>query len=221
MPPIPPLPAERVTRSSPFTETGLDYLGPLYVRDETSEEKKVWICLFTCLAVRAIHLEVVSDLSAEQFLLCLRRFIALYGAPRQIYSDNASQFKLTKETIDKAWNDVQTDVDVQSYTSEQNIQWHFITTSAPWMGGFYERLVGLVKRSLRKTLGKSRVTQDQLTTVVTEIAAVLNTRPLVYLSDDINSGSVLSPQCFLRMKGDVKPGTPEWDVQQDPDFTLD
>ena len=131
------------------------------------------------------------------------------------HSDNASQFKLTKETIDKAWLDVQTDPEVQSYVANQNIQWHFITTNAPWMGGYYERLVGLVKRALRKTLGKCKLTQDQLTTVITEIAAVLNTRPLVYLSDDIDDVKVLSPQCFLRINMDIKPGTPEWNFEQE------
>lgn len=221
MPEVPPLPAERVTRSSPFSQTGLDYLGPLYVKDESLQETKVWICLFTCLAVRAIHLELVKDLSAEQFLLCLRRFVALYGAPEQIYSDNASQFKLAKETVDKAWIDVQSDVEVQSYVANKNIEWNFITTNAPWMGGFYESLVGLVKRALRKTLGKGKVTYEQLLTVISEITAVINTRPLVYLSDDIDEQHVLSPQCFLRNNLVVKPGTPEWKVETDPNFTLE
>jgi len=221
MPPMPPLPVERVTKIPPFTETGLDYLGPLYIRDNSRENSKVWICLFTCLTVRAIHLEVISDLSAEQFLLCLRRFISLYGAPKRIHSDNASQFKLAKKSIDKIWNEVQSDTDVHNYVAEQGIDWHFIPAHAPWMGGFYERLIALVKRSLKRTLGKSCLTHDQLVTVVSEITAILNTRPLVYLTDDINSGAALTPQCFLRMKLDQKTGTPDSPFtsdENDPDY---
>lgn len=97
MPEVPPLPRERVARSLPFEFTGLDYFGPLYIKqfvrvsDEVTEtvSKKVWVCLFTCLAIRAIHLELVEDMSAEEFILCLRRFMARRGIPRQIISDNA------------------------------------------------------------------------------------------------------------------------------------
>ena len=89
MPVMPPLPKERVTQSTPFSYTGNDYFGPLYIREAT-EIKKVWICLFTCLAVRAVHLELVKDMTTEQFLLCLQRFIACHlGTPKQITSDNA------------------------------------------------------------------------------------------------------------------------------------
>ena len=164
---------------------------------------------------------MISDLSAEQFLLCLRCFISLYGAPKRIHSDNASQFKLAKKSIDKIWNEVQSDTDVHNYVAEQGIDWHFIPAHAPWMGGFYERLIALVKRSLKRTLGKSCLTHDQLVTVVSEITAILNTRPLVYLTDDINSGAALTPQCFLRMKLDQKTGTPDSPFtsdENDPDY---
>ena len=152
---------------------------------------------------------MITDLSAEQFVLCLRRFIALYGAPKKIHSDNATHFKLTEKSFDLIWNNVQGDEDVQSYVSEQGIQWHFITPHAPWKGGFYERLVALVKRSLKRTLGNSRLKYDEFITVVAEIAAMLNTRPLVYLTDDFNSETALTPQCFLKMSLNPKNGTPD------------
>ena len=94
MPEIPPLPRERVARSLPFEFTSFDYIGPLYIKQfvQGSETtvKKVWVCLFTCLAVRAIHLELIEDMSAEEFLMCLRRFVARRGVPRQIISDNGT-----------------------------------------------------------------------------------------------------------------------------------
>ena len=88
---MPPLPHERVARSDPFQFVGLDYLGLVYVK-EGSQLHKVWVCLFTCLTARAVHLEWVLDLTAIQFLNCVKRFISRRGKPD---SDNAPQFKLT------------------------------------------------------------------------------------------------------------------------------
>ena len=94
------------TRSAPFNQTGLDYFGPLYVKLENREKKKVWVCLFTCVVVRAVHLEIVDDLTPEEFLMALRRFITRRGNPGEIISDNAAQFKLSKSTTDVAWQKV-------------------------------------------------------------------------------------------------------------------
>ena len=95
LPRMPPWPRKRVSRSDPFQFVGLDYLGPINVREGSEELKKTWVCLFTCLTVRAIHLEWITDLTAVQFLSCLRRFVSRRGRPELIISDNAPQFKLT------------------------------------------------------------------------------------------------------------------------------
>ena len=84
--------------------------------------KKVWVCLFTCLAVRAIHLELAENMSAEEFILCLRRFMARRGVPRQIISDNAQQFKVAKTTLNKAWSNMLMSSDVNDYSVRQGIQ---------------------------------------------------------------------------------------------------
>ena len=102
LPRMPPWPRQRVAESLPFQFIGLDYLGPVFVREGTVMTK-MWICLFTCLAIRAVHLEWVRSLSAEHFLLCLRRFMARRGRPELIISDNAAQFKLVKTAIDEQW----------------------------------------------------------------------------------------------------------------------
>ena len=94
-------------------------------------------------------------MTAEQFLMTLRWFISRRGTPKEIILDNAPQFKLTKTTIDKAWQKAVTDENVHSYTANQNIKWKFIVEFAPGMGGFYERLVEMVKSSLRKALGRT------------------------------------------------------------------
>ena len=102
LPSMSPWPRRNVAQSAPFSYTGLDYFDPIYIQAESSKEK-VWVRFFTCVTVRAIHLELVKDMTAEQFLLALRRFIARRGKPTQIILDNAPQFKLAKTAIDKAW----------------------------------------------------------------------------------------------------------------------
>ena len=184
----------------------LDYLGPLMVKDSDSLTKN-WVCLYTCLNVRAIQLEVVENMTAECFILCFRRFIARRGTPKMIISDNGTQLKLGGSVIGKLWGKIIADEDIQSYASNEGIEWKYITEYSPWKGGFYERLVGMVKRSLRKTLGKSKVSGQQLTTIITEIEAITNSRSLIYLTDDINSTQTLTPAHFLSISSQT--GTPE------------
>ena len=108
---------------------------------EGSEVVKTWICLFTCLAIRAIHLEWVKNLTPDQFVSCLRRFIARRGKPQLIISDNAPQFKVVKTAIDRQWKQLMLDEELRHYITERGIKWQFTTTLAPWQGGFYERLI--------------------------------------------------------------------------------
>ena len=199
--------------NQPFTYVGIDYLGPLIVRMDKSYMKN-WVCLFTCINIRAIHLEVVEDMTTESFLLCFRRFIARRGKPRLVISDNASQLKLGSSVIGKIWANVITDLEVQSYIANECIKWKFTIEYAPWQGGMYERLIGLTKRSLKKSLGKSTVSGQQLLTFVTEVEAVTNSRPLTYVSDDINSSKVLSPSHFLTLN--YKTGIPDVEDNYDP-----
>ena len=198
MPLMPPLPTERVSVAASFTNTGIDYFGPLYIKAK-GDTQKVWVCLFTCLVTRAVHLELMQDMSAQQFLLGFRRFIATHGKPNKVISDNASHFKLAAETIDRLWTNILKETDVVSYVANENIQWKFIVELAPWMGGFYERLVGLVKRSLRKAIGRICLTNEQLLTLLKEAEAVVNSRPLVYVGNDINSYVALTPSHFLSL----------------------
>lgn len=215
MPPMASLPKSRVTKAVPFSKIGLDYLGPLYIRSETGTEK-VWVCLFTCMIIRAVHLEVVLDASTEEFLLGLRRFIATRGKPDEILSDNASQFKAASTTLDLVWRNLLRRKEVLNYVSNQGIKWNFIVELAPWMGGFYERLVGIVKRAFRKSIGRNLLTLIQLQTLIKEVEAVLNSRPLVYVGDDINSNISLSPNHFLTLNPNT--GIPESINSDDADY---
>lgn len=141
VPQIATLPSERINYCTPFMYTGIDYFGPLTVINGTTERR--WVCLFTCLAVRAIHLEVVNDLSSEECLLAIRRFVAVRGLPKSITLDNALQFKLTSDVL------------TNNYCKENQIAWKFIPKLAPWFRGFYERLIGLVKHCMQRTIDTS------------------------------------------------------------------
>ncbi|XP_060575739.1 uncharacterized protein LOC132733143 [Ruditapes philippinarum] len=220
MPNMPSIPKMRVSESSPFTYTGLDYLGPFYIK-HTGETKKVWICIFTCLVIRAIHLEVIQDMSSEEFMLCLRRFISQRGTPIQIISDNASQFKSASTAMYRIWKNVLCAEEVQTYVATRSIKWSFNVELAPWMGGFYERLVGIVKRCFRKSIGRKLLTLIQFITSMKEVEAVVNSRPLVYVGDDINSTIALTPNHFLSLNpftGIPEMCNDETDNEKDVDY---
>ena len=129
------------------------------------------------IAVRAVHLELIEDISAEEFLLCFRRFIARRGVPKQILSDNAKQFKTARSVLNKIWSNVVRSDEVIEFSATKGIEWKFIVNLAPWMGGLYERLVGVTKRALRKVIGSRCFTEKQLVTVLTEAETVVNSRP--------------------------------------------
>ena len=151
----------------------MDYFGPLYVRDH-DDIVKVWISLFTCMSVRAVHMEVAQDMTAEQFPHCFRRFTSWRGTPKMMYSDNAPHFKLVNKTLEQAIHEVLASESVQTYAANHNIVWRFAVELAPWMGGFYERLIGIVKKSIKKSIGRACLSLDQLYTIITEVEAVVN-----------------------------------------------
>ena len=87
------LPKERLmSGDSPFTNVGVDYFGPFYVHQGRSKVKR-YGCLFTCLVVRAVHIEVGNTLDTDSFINALRRFINLRGCPTTVCSDNGTNFQ--------------------------------------------------------------------------------------------------------------------------------
>jgi transposase InsO family protein len=196
-PRMPELPAARVTPHPAFTYTGIDYFGPMQVR-HGSTTKKVWVALFTCLTVRAIHLELVQNMTAEEFLLALRRFFARRGRPQRVVTDNGPQFGVAS-SVCKTWKDVVSDPDIINFCANQSIQWSFITAYSPWMGGVFERAVGIVKNPLRKVMGKSLMNISQLQTVLCEVEAIVNNRPLTYVGDKFPEIQPITPRHFLTL----------------------
>ena len=177
----------RVEASQPFKVTGVDFTGALYVRDTTGE-RKVYICLFTCACTRAVHLEILHDLTVDSFLLAFRRFSSRKSLPTQMLSDNASTYLAAAEEIKELFESD----DLKEALGRQHVTWSFIPKRAPWYGGFWERLIGLTKQAVKKTLGRTFVSLQVLETVVVEIESMLNDRPLTYVSTDISDPEPLT-----------------------------
>ena len=188
-----PLPKVRVQDVSPFTITGVDFTGALYVKQCNGEESKVHICLFTCATSRAVHLEVVTDLSVPTFLLAFRRFAARRSLPQVMMSDNATTYTSAAEEL----TELPSSEEIRTALGRKGIEWKFIPKKAPWFGGYWERLIGLTKASIKKTLGRAHIILLTLQTIVTEVEAVLNDRPLTHISDDITDPQPLTPAHLL------------------------
>ena len=180
------LPTFRVQRSYPFANTGVDYLGPALVRqvyDHDNVMHKVWIVLYTCAVTRAVHLDLVPDSSASTFLRSLKRFIGRRGVPNLMISDNATCFK-------------NEEVRLNEELLRLRVKWQFIAEASPWWGGFWERLVQTVKRSLRKVLFRASVTYEELQTTIVEVEGIVNSRPLTYAYDN-DVEEILTPSHLL------------------------
>ena len=154
-------------------------------------EHKAYICLFTCTSTRAIHLEIVTDLSTETFLLAFRRFVSRKLLPVVMISDNASTYLAAAEELKTLFDSI------KETLGRQGVTWHFIPKRAPWYGGFWERLIGLTKQTIRKTLGRAFISLQQLQTIVVEVEAMLNDRPLTYVTSDLCDPQPLTPSHLL------------------------
>ncbi|XP_030579763.1 uncharacterized protein LOC115776287 [Archocentrus centrarchus] len=190
-----PLPRDRITESPPFEVTGVDFAGPLYVK-VSGALSKAYIALFTCAVTRAVHLELVSSQSTEHFLLALKRFVARRGLCKVIYSDNARTFKRVDQDLKDLWKNLK-NPQLLEYFSGRGISWKFIAERAAWWGGFWERLVRSVKTCLRKVLGRASLSFEEMTTILTEVEATLNSRPLTFVSNNLDEPQPLTPAHFL------------------------
>lgn len=179
---IAPLPARRVSEAPPFSVTGIDFAGPLFCVDHP--KCKFYVCLFTCGVIRAVHLELCSSLSLPDFMLALRRFSARRGVPATIYSDNAATF-------------VGAQAQLQAYFGTLSPKWVNSVPLAPWWGGFWERLVRSVKSALKKCLGSRCLTRTELETTLLEVEAAVNSRPLTFVSNELDYPTPLTPNHFI------------------------
>ena len=160
----------------------MDHAGPLYCSD--APKCKFYVLLFTCAVVRAVHLELVDSLSLSDCMLAVRRFVARRGLPSVIYSDNAKTFKAAQASLLRQYGHL-------------SPHWKFIVPRSPWWGGWWERLVRSVKTALRRTLGSHSLTRCELEAVLHEVESCINSRPLTFVGDDLDSEDPLTPAHFL------------------------
>ncbi|XP_058456954.1 uncharacterized protein LOC131434306 [Malaya genurostris] len=191
-----PLPVQRVTPGKrPFNSVGVDYLGPVEVTVGRRKEKR-WIAIFTCLVVRAVHLEVVHSLSTQSCLMAISRFASRFGKPAEIFSDNATCFR-------GAWNDmVKAKSKIHQQCAESIISttttWYFNPPETPHMGGIWERMVRSVKEAMKVLNDGRKINDEILMTTIAETADMINTRPLTYKPQDPAGEEALTPNHFIR-----------------------
>lgn len=197
---VPPLPLDRVRDAVAFEIVGVDFAGPLHLKNGD----KVWVCLFTCAIFRAVHLELATSLSTPCFLRALRRFIARRGRPKTIYSDNGTNFVGANNLMQSLnWDEI------VEKTAIDRIIWRFNPPAAPWWGGFWERMIGIMKSLLRRTLGRASLSYEELLTLLCDCEAIINSRPLTEMTGDKNELVTLTPAMYLREQAES--GIPDCD----------
>ena len=193
------LPHERVTPAEPpFTFVGVDYFGPFYVKRGRCMEKRYGV-LFTCLTVRAVHIEVAHSLDTSSFINALRRFIARRGSPRVIRSDNGTNLTSGEKELREAiggWNESK----IGEFLLQKEVRWVFNLPAASHMGGIWERMIRSVRKVLNALLKNQSPNDEGLSTLMCEVEAILNSRPLTKVSDDPNDLQALSPNHLLLLR---------------------
>lgn len=213
------LPQPRVNFTRAFTHTGVDYAGPIDLRTSKgrgNKSYKGYISLFVCLCTKSIHVEAVSDLTSAAFIAAYRRFVARRGLPSHMYSDNGTNFVGASKVLHKQYTDSLLKIknDIVETASTSNTEWHFIPPSSPHFGGLWEAGVKSLKYHLKRTIGNAKLTYEELSTLLAQIEACLNSRPLTPMSSDPTDLSALTPGHFLTGDALLSPPDQSIDIQQ-------
>ncbi|XP_038063022.1 uncharacterized protein LOC119733709 [Patiria miniata] len=193
------LPEDRVTpEKPPFNYVGVDCFGPFLVKQGRSQVKR-YGCIFTCLAIRAVHIEVLHSMETDSFLNALQRFMARRGQPELIRCDNGTNFvgaeRELREGI-KRWNKQQ----VHEYLLQKGIRWKFNPPAASHMGGPWERQIRTVRKILNTVMKQQVLHDESLSTMMCLVESVINGRPLTVVSDDARDPEPLTPNHLLLLR---------------------
>ncbi|XP_058811088.1 uncharacterized protein LOC131675984 [Topomyia yanbarensis] len=196
------LPPERVTPCLPFRRVGVDYCGPFLVGYPYRKNRpvKCFVAIYVCLVTKAVHLELAADLTTQAFLATLKRFSSRRGKPELIMCDNARNFVGAKRELDelrKLFNNQQFQEQAIREASEDKIDFKFIPARSPNFGGLWESAVKSFKTLFKRTIGTRSLLHDEMLTVLVQIEAILNSRPLTPVSNDPADFEALTPGHFL------------------------
>lgn len=194
------LPAARITPSRPFSHTAMDYSGAVMLRSSRGRghhATKGYIAVFVCLATKAIHIEIVSDLTAIAFIAAYKRFTGRRGVCSDLYSDNATNYIGATAVFRNTERDLGFDNKVMTTLETMGTRWHFSPPLAPHFNGLAESAIRSVKHHIRRIIGETTLTYEELSTFMVQVECCLNSRPLYPLSSDPTDFAVLTPGHFL------------------------
>lgn len=199
------LPADRLSPEPPFTNVGIDVFGPWSVVTRRtrggSADSKRWAVIFVCMSVRAVHIELIESMSTPSFINALRRFFSIRGPAKLLRSDRGTNFVGACKELKINVNDTE----VNHYLKDKGCTWIFNPPHASHMGGSWERLIGVARRILDGMLIQkpTRLTHEVLATLMAEVMAIINARPLVPVSTDPEAPEILTPALLLTQKRDA------------------
>ena len=197
------LPPARSQPSRVFAHSATDFAGPFLVKESNRRNNrhhtKAYLCIFVDLPTKAVHLELVSQLSTEAFMACFDRFVARRGLPLTVTSDNGTNYQGSARELKEAQQFlIENEEKIFSSLASRQIKWKFNPPNAPNFGGLFEAAVKSAKTLMYRLIGDTLFTYEELSTIFTRIEAVLNSRPLCMLPSTPDEGTdYLSPGHFL------------------------
>ena len=200
------LPADRTEVAPPFTNVGFDVFGPWMIRSRKTRggaaNSKRWGLVFTCLSSRAIHIELLESMDASSFICALRRFFALRGPVSILRCDRGTNFIGGKSELEDALREMD-QRQVKGYVNNHGCEWIFNPPHASHFGSAWERQIGTIRRVLEAMfaeLGSHQLTHELLVTLMAEVTAIVNARPISAIPTDADEPQPLSPSMLLTMK---------------------
>ncbi len=195
------LPPARLRIHQPaFYSTGVDCFGPYTIKVGRRTEKR-WGIIFKCMTSRAVHIDILTSMDTDSFLMSLRRFVSRRGKPFELLADQGTNFKGGERELKESFSALHPEL--QAQLASQQIRFIFNPPSAPHFGGCWEREIRSLKAALQVTIGAQTVTEEVLRTVFIEIEGILNSKPIGYTSTDIADPDPVTPNILLMGRRDA------------------